>query len=89
MPLFGRRKVDLQSISRDSELAPQDEPIQVASSLHLTEDDIVSSKLTMTRVEKAGYLVAVPQDKIGHLYTGDSYVIFCVGCSEKVRPVLS
>ena len=64
---------------------PQDAPIEAAPSLQLTENDIMTSKLTMTRVEKAGYLAAVPQDKIGHLYAGDSYVIFCVSQNDEVR----
>ena len=86
MPLFGRRNFNVEAISRGNEVASQKELIEVASSLHLTQDDVMSSKLTMTRVEKAGYLAGVPENNIGHLYTGDSYVIFCVGFPEEVRP---
>ena len=40
-------------------------------------EDIILTSLKMCRVEKAGYLTAVPDDQVGHFYAGDSYCIFC------------
>ena len=49
--------------------------------LSLTLEDVTgSSSLRTCRVVKTGYLTNVPEDKVGHFYAGDTYVMFC--CQE-------
>ena len=50
---------------------PKESPIE-----NITLED-VGDYLKMCRVDKGGYLVNVPDDRVGHFYAGDSYVIFC------------
>jgi hypothetical protein len=52
------------------------EPPREPPTTALTLDDM-SDSLKMYRVDKGGYLTDVPEDKVGHFYAGDSYVIFC------------
>lgn len=51
---------------------PKDPPISTTVTLEGMFDS-----LKMCRVEKGGYLANVPEEKVGHFYAGDSYVIFC------------
>ena len=50
---------------------PKETPIE-----KITMEDVGDS-LKMCRVDKGGYLTAVPDEKVGHFYAGDSYVLFC------------
>ena len=54
--------------------APQAAPAPPPVSVTLED---VGDGLKIFRVDKAGYLVAVPDEAIGKFYSGDSYVIFC------------
>lgn len=50
---------------------PKETPIE-----KITMEDLGES-LKMCRVDKGGYLTTVPDEKVGHFYAGDSYVLFC------------
>lgn len=61
-----------QSTISDTQFEPlKEDPIK-----NLSLDD-VSDSLKMCLVDKGGYLTNVPDDKVGHFFAGDSYVIFC------------
>ncbi len=62
-----------QSTSSDS---MQFEPPKKPPMDSLTIDDVADS-LKMCLVDKGGYLIDIPDEKVGHFYSGDSYVIFC------------
>lgn len=54
---------------------PFDPPKESPMEKIVLED--LGATLKMCRVDKGGYLASVPDNKVGHFYSGDSYVIFC------------